>query len=102
MAAAAIARYNSAMVGETAISILRRLIDSDQGELPPAAAEAVLRFRLAGADQIRMAELASKSSQGTLTPEEGSEYDGFIAAADLLSLWKSKARLSLKRHTSAA
>jgi hypothetical protein len=51
---------------------------------------------------MRMGELASKCSDGTLTPEEASEYDGFIAAADLLSLWKSKARLSLKRHTSAA
>jgi hypothetical protein len=90
------------MLGETVIAILRRLIESGQGDLSPEAAQAVLHFHFTEADQRRMAELASRSNQGTLTPTEAEEYDGYIAAADLLSLWKSKARLSLKQHTSAA
>lgn len=49
-----------------------------------------------------MSELACKSNQGTLTPQEGEAYDAYIAVADLLSLWKSKARLALKHHPSAA
>lgn len=90
------------MRGDIALSILRRLIDDRAGGLPPAVAEAVLRLRFLDEDQARVEELASKSNQGTLTPEEAEQYDGYIAAADLLSLWKSKARLALKHHPSAA
>ena len=90
------------MLGETIISILRRLIDSSQGDLSPEAAQAVLHFRFSESDQARMAELASRNIHGTLTSSEVEEFDGYIAAADLLSLWKSKARISLKHHTSAA
>ncbi len=90
------------MPGETIISILRRLIDTGQGTLTPAAAEAVLHFRFTDSDQARMSELASKCGQGNLSPAEAEEYDGYIAAADLLSLWKSKARLSLGQRTTAA
>jgi hypothetical protein len=90
------------MAGETTLSILRRLIDAGQGHLSAGAAEAVLQIRFADSDQTRMAELASKSNRGELSAEEAEEYDGYIGAADLLSLWKSKARLSLKQHPSAA
>jgi hypothetical protein len=90
------------MSGDTVISIFRRLIDATGGDLPAAAAEAVLQIRLADNDQARIGDLAAKSTEGTLTPAEAEEYDGYIAAADVLSLWKSKARLSLKRQPSAA
>ena len=90
------------MNGETTIAILRRVLDLNSGGLPVALAEAILQIRLAESDQTRLGELALKSSQGTLTAEEAEEYDGYIAAADLLSLWKSKARLALKPHSSAA
>ena len=90
------------MHGETTLAILRRLIDFNQGELSNALAEAVLQIHLADSDQARLNELAAKCSQGTLTAQEAEEYDGYIAAADLLSLWQSKARQSLKPHSSAA
>jgi hypothetical protein len=90
------------MSGDTLISILRRLIDAGQGTLSPAAAEAVLQMRFTDTDQARVSELAAKSNMGTLNPEEAAEYDGYIGAADLLSLWKSKARYALKQHPSAA
>ena len=90
------------MAGETTIAILRRLIDISQGALPKGAAEAVLQLQLSASDQQRMGELASSSTAGTLTGVEAEEYDALIAAADLISLWKSKARLSLSKQTSAA
>jgi len=90
------------MSGDTAISILRRLIDASEGELSTAAAEAVLHIGFAESDQTRIGELAGKSNAGTLSTAEAEEYDGYISAADLLSLWKSKARQSLKRQPSAA
>jgi hypothetical protein len=89
------------MIGESGLSIFRRLIDSAAGNLSPGAAEAVLRLHFPVADQARVDELATKSNQGTLTPVEAEEYDGYIAAADLLSLWQSKARLFLKHHSTA-
>jgi hypothetical protein len=89
------------MFGETALSILRRLIDSGQGNLAHGAAQAVLQISFTDTDQARMNELASKSERGALTPQEAEEYDGYIAAADLLSLLKSKARLSSSRANSA-
>jgi hypothetical protein len=86
---------------ETTIEILRRLIDSAAGLTAPLA-EAVLQIHFADPDQSRMGELAAKSTRGVLTTEEAEEYDSYIAAADLLSLWHSKARLALKPRSSAA
>ena len=34
--------------------------------------------------------------------QECTEYDEYIGVADLLSLWKSKARLALQHQSSAA
>jgi len=90
------------MVGDDMFSILQRLIDPEQGNLSAAAAEAVLQLQFSESDQARMTELAAKSNEGILTPAEGGEYDGYIVAADVLSIWKSKARLSMRQHPSAA
>jgi hypothetical protein len=90
------------MAAEQTISILRRLLDPEKGSLSPAAAEAVLQFSFPESDKLRIIELGSKRDVGTLTAAEEVEYDAYIAAADLLSLWKAKARLSLKHQPSAA
>ncbi len=89
------------MNGESGLSIFRRLIDSAPGNLSPGAAEAILRLHFPDPDQARVDELASKCSHGALSSVEAEEYDGYIAAADILSLWQSKARLSLKQHSTA-
>ncbi len=90
------------MAGDNVILILRRLIESGQADVSPAAAEAILKIQFSELDQSRIAELAAKSEQGALAAGEGEEYDGYIAVADLLSLWKSKARQALRKHPSAA
>jgi hypothetical protein len=89
------------MHGESGIAIFRRLIESAPSGLSPGAVEAILGLRFPQSDQVRVEELATKSNQGVLTSVEAEEYDGYIAAADLLSLWKSKARLSLKQQSTA-
>ena len=90
------------MVGDTIVSILQRLIEAGDGALSPAAAKSILQIQFPEADQARVRELAARSAQGILTPEEAAEYDSYIAADDVLSLWQSKARLFLKGHPSAA
>ena len=102
MACAVLTAYDLCMSGEMAFSILRRLVESQPESLSPAAAEAVLHLQFADSDHARMSDLASKSNRGILTPSEADEYDAYIAAADWLSLWQSKARLALKHHSSAA
>jgi hypothetical protein len=84
------------------MSILERLLDPTSGTLSAKTAHEVLDLTFPESDQQRLEELAEKSTAGTLTPEECKEYDGYIEAADFLSLLQSKARLSLKQHTSAA
>jgi len=88
------------MQGENTIAILQRLIDSGNGSINPATARAIFDFRLSDADKFRMDGLAAENTQGSLTPSELDEYDAYIAAADLLSLWKSQARRAL-RHSAA-
>ena len=87
---------------ETLTNILQRLLESGQDDLSPAIAEAILRLDFSIADHSRIAALAELSNFGNLSKADAAEYDAYIAAADFLSLWKSKARLSLKRHNSAA
>jgi len=90
------------MAQESTLAILRRLIDASQANLSKGAAEAVLQIQLTESDQARMTDLAARSNSGALTPEEGEEYDRYIEVADLLSVWKSHARRSLKQNSSAA
>jgi hypothetical protein len=90
------------MRGENTMAILERLLDPASGTLSAKTAKEVLDLTFPESDQKRLEELADKSTAGTLTAEEGKEYDGYIEAADFLSLLQSKARLSLKQHTPAA
>jgi hypothetical protein len=43
-----------------------------------------------------MAELSSKAQEGTLTPEEQDELDGYINVSHFIAFVQSKARISLK------
>jgi hypothetical protein len=89
------------MQGDTLIAILSRLIAASSPDLSPAVAQAVLEMRFADSDQQRVDRLAAKSNQGDLSPEEAAEYDEYINAAELLTVWKAKARLALKPKPSA-
>lgn len=89
------------MQGENTLSILGRLVDASLGNLSLAAARAILEFRLSEADQARVEELAQRSTAGTLSAAEASEYDAYLATADVLSVWKSQARLVLQRSSAA-
>jgi len=45
-----------------------------------------------------MALLARRSNDGTITPEERTELEGYVFVGDVLSLLKAKARASLGKH----
>jgi len=86
----------------TEADIFNRVIDASNPTLTPEAAAGILQLGYSESDHRRMAELAEKSNQGTLTPDERREFESYVFVGDVLSLLKSKARLSLRKHSPAA
>ncbi len=79
--------------GEAAI--WARLIESQPHGLTPDAARYLLRFRFTENDQSRLQELAERSQTGTLTEDEGREFDSYLHIGNLLAVMQSEARLVL-------
>jgi hypothetical protein len=79
-------------------AILSRLIRSDDGNLPPSAAEAWLAVRFDQSDLDRMHELAVKNQEDALSAKEKTELENYRRVSFLLDLMHSKARRSLKKH----
>jgi len=86
----------------TEAEIFSRLIDASNPTLTPAAAAGILQLDYSETDHARMTELSEKSNAGTLTPEERRELESYVFVGDVLSMMKSKARLSLRKHSPAA
>ncbi|HYE20304.1 MAG TPA: hypothetical protein VEA69_17790 [Tepidisphaeraceae bacterium] len=82
--------------------IFSRIIDPSNPTLSPEGARAILELGYWEADHARMAELARGSNEGTLTDDERRTFEGYVFVGDVLSMLKSKARLSLRKHSPAA
>ncbi|MBI3822242.1 MAG: hypothetical protein HY289_06130 [Planctomycetes bacterium] len=80
------------------VSILARIIQPERGDLPLAAARAILKFAFDPTDQERMDALMVKARAGTLTDAESSEMDDYERVIHLLGMMHSKARRSMKKH----
>lgn len=83
------------MIAEAEAAILNRVIAPQAGGLSPQLAEFVLSLDFPAGDHARVKELASKSNEGTLTPAERDELEGYVNVGHLLALLQAKARLSL-------
>jgi hypothetical protein len=79
-------------------AILARVIDPQQSGLSSEVAQSMLKWEFEDADRRRMAELAEKAREGTLSQEEETEIDGFIRVGNLISLIHAQAKLSLQRQ----
>ena len=64
--------------------------------LPSAVASELLKWGFGEEDQQRMAELAAKAREGTLTAEEQALTESYERVSSFLGLLKSKARRSLQ------
>jgi hypothetical protein len=82
---------------EAEAEILRRVIRPEVGDLSPEAARALLGLGFADSDHAAMAELSAKARNGTLTPGEQEELDGYINISHFIAFVQSKARTSLKK-----
>ncbi len=81
--------------------ILTRVIEPDQPSLSADAANSILALGFSQQDNDRMHELAEKAQIGELTPEDRAELDSYERVGCLLGILQSKARVSLKKTTSA-
>jgi hypothetical protein len=78
-------------------AIWARLMQAQKDDLSSEAAEFLLTISFDEADRRRMHDLAERSEAGTLTPEEQTEFDGYLHIGNFLAVMQSKARLALKR-----
>lgn len=90
------------MAAITEVDIFSRLIDPSNPNLTPEAAKALLQLGYSESDHARMAELARKSNEGSLSPDDRREFESYVFVGDVVSMLKSKARLSLQKHYPAA
>ena len=77
-------------------AILGQIIEPEAGGFSAALANHLLSLCFPAAMEARSTELSEKAQQGTLTPQEQSELDAYLAANTALILLKSKARASLR------
>lgn len=82
-------------------AILGRLLEPEKPTLTPEAAKVLLGLDFRREDKDRMNTLAAKARAGSLTPEEQREIDAYSRIGSLVSILKSKARLSLKGRRAA-
>ena len=83
-------------VENTEVAILGRILEAQNGDLPPAVAESWLKLRLPAADEKRLRELSAKAKEDQLAPDEEALLENYLHIGRLVDLMKSKARLSLQ------
>ena len=84
--------------GTSEVAIFGRVLQPEKATLDAAAARAILDLSFNQADRDRMHQLLAKAKAGTLNAEESVEIDNYERVGHMLSLMKSKARLSLKQN----
>ena len=80
---------------------LAKILDPVAQCFTPEVAKRVAELRADPPVQARIEELAEKCNDGTITPEEMAEYDGYIQAMDVVAVLQKKARtLIVQPHAS--
>lgn len=88
-------------IEENEVTLLGRAFDAEHGNFSVAAAREILQASFPPSDHARMDELNAKARSGTLQPEDRALLDRYVRAGHLLTMLKSKARLSLEARNTA-
>jgi hypothetical protein len=83
----------------SATSVLNELLDPVGRFLTADSAQRLLELHAPASVQAVIDELAAKSTEGTLTAEERSDYETFVAAGTFIAILQSKARKHLKERS---
>ena len=89
--------YAETMMTQT--EALHELLDPVGECLTPEGARRLLSVRASATAQKRMEDLASRSTAGTLTEAERSEYESLVSAGTFIAILQSKARMMLRDST---
>jgi hypothetical protein len=79
--------------------ILEQIVQPEAGGFSVELARYLLSLSIPDKMKTRCFALSEKAQDGTLTDAEAAELDEFLSADSLLTILKSKARTSLKRHS---
>ena len=77
-------------------SVFKRLLDNWHVQMAPTFAKKILTMGFGQADQDRMADLAERNQDGSLTAEEKAELMEYVSAGHLLARLHAQARMALK------
>jgi hypothetical protein len=84
------------MASTVETAALDRMLESVGRCLTPESARQVVELRGDATLQARLDELADKSTAGTLTADEHSEYETYVRALDFIAILQNKARAALR------
>lgn len=82
----------------TAANFMDRVLDPLAASLNSEAARSILDVTIDPEVQARVTVLAERANEGELTSEERDEYLSYVEAADLLAIFKLKARRQLEAN----
>ena len=80
------------MSNPSSTAVLEQVFEPVSRCLTPEVARRIAALRAPDAVQQRLDELAEKSSEGTLSGEERSEYETWVRAINFLGVLQAKAR----------
>ena len=81
-----------------ATAVLDEMLEPVTRAFSRDVAEALVDLRASSVAQSRIAVLAEKCNDGTLTPVEHAEYETYVHTLDLISVLQAKARSWLEGH----
>jgi hypothetical protein len=82
---------------ESDAEILNEIVESRDGDLPPAVARSLLKWRFSRAAVGRIRTLLRKNNAGTLSADEQAALERYLRIGQLLDLLHAKSHLSLSR-----
>src|SRR6266487_5541441 len=82
----------------TQTAVLHRLLDPLAQCLTVTTARKILSLRADPIAQERIDELAGKSNEGRLSPDERAEYELYLSTGTFIAILKAKARALLAEH----
>ena len=77
--------------------ILDEIVESRDGDLPPAVARSLLKLKFSRAAVGRIRTLLRKNTAGTIRSEEQAALERYLRVGQLLDLLHAKSHLSLSR-----
>ena len=78
-------------------ALLDRILEPVSSSLNEAAARKLIGLKADRKTQARVARLADKCNEGSLTPRERREYEMYVMAGHFIAILKAKARILLAR-----